>query len=176
MVKGILGTIGVHLVLALALFGLLYMFTDSFSDASESLLINTQNSDDASRIVLDALESARSDLFGWAWQTLLVSCIAAILFLFSAHRTMPQTPKDKSSRLWLWTLLFVVILVAMGFAWWRTISIPAIADPIDPGSYAITIATLVGLTILGFWLCTALFVKATMVKSVPLGFVLRQGG
>lgn len=172
-IKGVLGSFGIHLVFGLMAFGLVFLFTSDFSNASEAVLLETQNASDPNLAVLDYLAVAREQLASWIWPAIGVSFLCSVLFLGLAQRTMPSTPAESRAKKGLWTALMVLVLLIAIIWWWFAVGSPEASYALLFGNYAMILTATFLLVLLGYFLSTAFFVKSTMVPSVPLAPLLR---
>ena len=166
-IKGVLGSFGIHLVFGLMAFGLVFLFTSDFSNASEAVLLETQNASDPNLAV------AREQLASWIWPAIGVSFLCSVLFLGLAQRTMPSTPAESRAKKGLWTALMVLVLLIAIIWWWFAVGSPEASYALLFGNYAMILTTTFLLVLLGYFMSTAFFVKSTMVPSVPLAPLLR---
>jgi hypothetical protein len=172
-IKGVLGSFAIHLIFGLLAFGLVFLFTSEFGNASEEVVLQTQNASDPNLAVLDSLAYAREQLASWIWPAIGVSFLSAVLFLGLAQRTMPSTPSEARGRKGLWTGLMVGLVLFSAIWWWFAVASTDASFALLFGNYALILLTTFLLVILGYFLSTAFFVKSTMVPSVPLAPLLR---
>ncbi len=172
-IKGVLGAFAIHLVFGLMAFGLAFMFTSEFNSASESLLAELADADDAEAQVLAYLLAARDQLVGWIWPAMGVSFLSSILFLGLAQQTMPGTQVEAQSKKGLWTGLMLGMLLFAIISWYFLVAAPEAGFALLFTNYAMILALTFLLVLLGYYLSTAMFVKSTMVPSVPGATLLR---
>jgi hypothetical protein len=172
-IKGVLGSFVIHLVFGLLAFGLVFYFTSEFGNASEAVVLDTQEASDPNQAVMDYLAISREQLAGWIWPAMGVSFVSAILFLGLAQRAMPSTPSEARGKKGLWTGLAAVMLLFSIIWWWVAVASTDASFALLFGNYAMILTATFLLVILGYVLSTAFFVKSTMVPSVPLAPLLR---
>lgn len=172
-IKGVLGSFAIHLIFGLLAFGLAFWFTQEFGNASETLLLELADADDSEAQVLAYLIAAREALASWIWPAIGVSWALSVLFLGLTQRTMPSTPAEAASKKGLWTGLMVLMVIIAIIWWWFAVGSPDAGYALVFSNYALIVLATFLLALLGYFLSTALFVKSTMVPSVPLAPLLR---
>lgn len=172
-IKGVLGSLVVHVLFALLAFGLVFWYTSEYAFASEALLLELADADDADAQVLIYLETARQQLATWIWPAMGVSFLCSILFLGLADRHMPSNPTEAGSKKGLWTVLLIVNVVIAIIIWFVAVSMPDTSYSLIFSNYAVIILVTFLLLLLGYFLSTAFFVKRTMARSVPLAPMMR---
>lgn len=172
-IKGVLGSLAIHVLFALAAFGLALWFTSEYSHASEAVALEFADADDAESQVMIKLEMARAALTAWIWPAMVTSFLASVVFLGLADRTMPANPTQAGSKKGLWTVLLLVNLAVALILWFVLVSQPDAAYAMLFGNYALVVFATFTLVFLGYYAATAGFVKRTMARSVPLAPMMR---
>jgi hypothetical protein len=108
-------------------------------------------------------------LLMWLLLATAASFVFASLWLISAEASRPQVPAHGSRRFGQWVLLLFTTLIVAVVIGWRVIW--AVNVNADLASNTVFIGTTLVLlsVLLGYYLSTAMFVKAAMKRSVPLG-------
>lgn len=172
-IKGTLGSFVIHLLFGLLAFALVYFYTSDFNHASEALLDQLKDVDEPEAEAMVYLAAARDQLVGWIWPVMTASFLCSLLFLGLAERTMPSTPAQRQSKMGLWTVLLIVLFFFASGWWWFAVASPEADFAMQFGNYVTTLIATGLLALLGYYLATAMFVKTTMVPSVPFAPVLR---
>ncbi len=172
-IKGVLGSFVLHLVFGLLAFGLVFLFTQEFGNASEELLLQMADAEDQEVQVMAFLSEARDQLGGWIAAVMGVSFVFSVAFLGLAQRTMPSTPTEAKSKFGLWVGLLVLVFILAVIWWWFAVGSPEAGYALIFSNYALIMIATFLLMLLGYYLSTALFVKSTMVPSVPVASLLR---
>lgn len=158
---------GLHLLLGLIAFGVIYWLTNGFESASEQLRNKMVDTDDVEAAVLVELAEARFTLMQWAFISLTVSWITTTVFLYAAQRHEPRSDAEAQQRFGVWGTLLILTLGLSAFLWWRWVSLAQIALALMSDHYTMILATSFAATALGYYLSTALFVKNAAKPSVP---------
>ena len=172
-IKGVLGSFVLHLVFGLLAFGLVFLFTKEFGNASEELLLVLVDAEDQEMQVMAFLTEARNQLGEWVGPVMGVSFLLSVLFLGLAQQTMPSTPAEAKSKFGLWVGLLVLLFIIAAAWWWFAVGSPEAGYALVFGNYALIVISTFLLMLLGYFLSTAVFVKSTMVPSVPGASLLR---
>ena len=154
----------VHLLFAALLYGLAYLLMSNYDSAS--VLVRDQyESDD----VMLFLQAAQSKMVGWFLLSLLVSWLAATLFIALCQRKSQVVRGDTEARksMPLWIILFVVVLGLAAFLWWREVSLAEVAQMLLDNNYLILVTAGFVLTAIAFWVSTGLAVITSLKPAVP---------
>lgn len=174
LVNRLLGSFAVHLVLTGLVVGLIILVAGDFSDASEELRSSITSLDPtlSEQTIRVALDETKQALMAWVIRSLVVSFVAAGVFLIIAERTQPANDTQARGKRWFWALPFLIVLVTAGILWWRLVSIPQLGANLAFGNLTGIVASGSLALLLAYYLGTALFVKITMKPAVPLAEVL----
>ena len=172
-VSGVLGAFAIHLVFALLIMGLVFFFTSSFDDASEQLLLQLGEAEDAEAQVLSYLSTARGELMTWVFPVLGIGWLASIVFLIRAEMAMPGTPREGAAHKGFWTILMLVAMIMGVVMWYINLSVPQVGYALQSGNYAIILFSGFAAILLAYFFSTALFVKKSMRASVPLAELIK---
>lgn len=158
--------LAIHLLLAGLFFALLMLLVADQSVVHPDVIREAQGQDGAS--IGYALEDARAVLMKWAVWALGIGFACSAVFLFAAQRSKPRIDRETRAQMPLWSALFILSVMAAAILWWMGVEEGGVALLIVAGTYFTCTGIGFLFVVLGYFLTTALCVKATMKPSVPL--------
>jgi magnesium-transporting ATPase (P-type) len=153
--------------------GLTFKLSSGFASASEKLRQEFADASDGGESVLTALEQARVSLLMWSGSVALIVALAAALLIVHSQSQEPRDYDEATAQQGKWWLMFLVVLALMGLVWWQKASTANVGWMLVTSNYAVICVTIFLCAVLAFYLSTALFIKRSMVRAVPLGEFVR---
>lgn len=155
----------VHLLLLIAALGVVYLAVHG--QESLSAAVRTQYEGQAEEVMLQMVADARGRIMFWCLTIFITSWLASAVFLAVAERTQPTNIVQAASRRGLWSGLFILLVVIAGVLTWIPMFAREVSSDLASGSFTASLVAGSFLTLLAFYLATALAVKAAMRPSVP---------
>ena len=171
MVKGILGSLAIHVAAFAVAWVVAYLGTNEYQDASDSSRIRGGEAVPQDQVMFD-LSDAFGELLGWMFPVFLVGLVATILFLVISEGTK-GVQGERGKMLPVWTmLLFAELIIAVVLMYVLLISPEVLVAMLQTNAMS-AIAVAIVMMLLAYWISTLMFVKKLLVHSVPLATSVR---
>jgi hypothetical protein len=165
-----------HLVFGGISSGVILWLVSGYESSSELLRKQFADSPDGGDSVLAVIQDAQSALLFWALMSILVSMFAAIVFVATSEMSQPRGYEETGTKAGRWWVLFMFTFFMVCITWWGSASLEAVGWILQVNNYWISCITVLIGNLLAFFLSTALFVKQSMVRSVPGAEAVRPLG
>lgn len=158
-------SLAVHLVFAALLYGLALWVLGNFDNASLTMREQYDSNE-----VLQLLGAAKSKVIGWFMLSLAFSWLFSSLFLAVCQRRKAVVRGHAEGRrsMPLWIILFVLMLAATAFLFWRQVSLADVAQMLLDSKYLLLTSVGFVVPMIAYWLATGLAVTITLKPAVPL--------
>ena len=166
----------VHILIAVILIGTIWWMTSSFEDASQLLRDQYKDAADDGATVLGYVDQARGSLIEWCGISCVISFLFSSLFISLANNKHPRGYEEGGRMAPMWAGLFVATIAGVGILWWQYASFEAVGQWLVSANYLICVAATVAGILIAYFLATAVGVKLTMKRSVPLAELVIPDG
>lgn len=156
--------------------GIILWLVSGYDSSSDLLRKQFADSPDGGDSVLAVIHDAQSALLFWALMSVLVSMLASMLFVVASEASKPQGYEETGVKAAPWWLLLMFVFFMVCLTWWWNAPIEIVGGALQISNYWISCITVLVCNLLAFFLSTALFVKQSMVRSVPGAEAVRPLG